>query len=591
MPVSRERMMLLSDWILSKENGGLTLETAKWVLANALSIPQEQLTNICKQADHPLLQDETLFDNVPDEAKALFVTTSLLPQKHFNRAFAWLFGKESINEIDADSFAFHENLKSKDARYSLEQKWSELPLSKDEYEHIYAVFKGISCAFRISYLGYCVRGLKEHRHLSIDAFIELEKDDDEPTLNVSVSPELADYFFDREFKGAKRKFNYKAEEGKADAFIDYMENVFTLKNLSQNKRDMVIEKFGLDNFELDQVFFIYNQNVPDHIVNQLLDLKLINSYSIRKNGSFISDPRLPIEMAKSIVYAEIGKFSEDYLRREDVDEGMRTEFLSKLANATDPYCVHSSISDMAMIGILRRGVLTANEVEIFECRKLKEYSNSLIFEWSAATGIDLPLDLQKKWIAPSQMSSIQLKTYSDIPQIIQLINERRTDHKAMRGLLGRDYEDIDKAISSLFQNKAWTGERLFELIRVCKQEPIHTNTKKILDMLCNGALCKLFSESIYPALVGHGNGDGKYGRAEPAVAYVLRDHHNMLSPCDLDLFIQSNVQFDYKDTDVDLGRVMEMYPDLNEATIAQQLKRQLGKIGDMSTRPRKSHHI
>ncbi len=90
--------MLLSKQLLSKYNDGLTVDTIKWVLKNALNISPNTLyqMKVAQNADHPLMKEESLYDDLPVDVQALFVMEPYFPRKHFDRAFAWLFGKESI---------------------------------------------------------------------------------------------------------------------------------------------------------------------------------------------------------------------------------------------------------------------------------------------------------------------------------------------------------------------------------------------------------------------------------------------------------------------------------------------------------------
>lgn len=593
--------MLLSDRILSKSNESLNLETAKWVIANALKLATSDLAGIRRQADHPLLQDETLFDDVPNEVKALFVATPFLPRKHFNGAFAWLFGKDSIHEIVPESFEVYEKRTAQYPGYLLNEKWAQIPFTKDEYDHVYATFdvfthgddaqatylRGIKSAQHISSLARCLRELKGHKHISVDILkdIRRRRTYEHIELNKDVSAEVANAYFDILFRSAKKKFNHDSKVEKAYSLISAMSEVFELNNLDRAKRDKVISTFGLENFELIEVFKIYNSKIPDEIMTKMFDMGKVLQRTLIHDG-LIKDERIPVELVTELVHDREWRVYTSFFKRQDINKAERFKHLSEITAYK-----HIHEFKMTIINLLQFGLLTLDEIAHFEGRWALACDKNAVFEWSVETGQELPKAVQNNWIVFDRLSKAQLQTYWDIPKIIKMINEHYIERSRTNSPLGLEYDPIEGSVSRLLQNKEWTGELLMKLIKICDKKPVVVEHQKDLDLLRKTALCKLFSESIYPTLVGHGDGVGKYGRAEIPLAYVLSTHPDMLSQHELDLIAQSNIQFDYKDANVDLGEVMQMHPDLNEAAIAQQLKRRLEKIGDMSISPRKSHHI
>ena len=592
--------MLLSDWIFSKKNEGLTLETAKWVIANALSIPSQQLTEICRQADHPILQDETLFDDAPNEVRALFVSTPLLPRKYVNGTFAWLFGKDSINEIDANSFAAYEKLLSQNSEYSLDHKWENIPFTKEEYDHVYEAFyvdKNIPTG---TTLGRCLSGLHRHQHISVETFVSIRKKDRYPPLNLSVSEDVAKICFNKEVDKNKRKFNHHSSGSSAGIFLSSISDVLKLKNLKQEMPDTLLTTFGLENFEHKEVFRLYNGNIPDGIIARMFELDMISKKTIAQHRDLIVDERIPLDMA-----LEAARYCDDvlcagYLKRGDVTPNMRLEFLSEMRakNHSNGGLTYTYKNNMAKL--IENGVLTLSEIEFFECDELRSYDGTAVFKWAIATGNEIPAEMQDRWVDYSHIlprfNKEQLQIYYNLPKIISLISRHYIEGNAGPNPLGSQYEQPKLVIPHLFQNKGWTDDLLLELLKTCNRVPAMAHYKEDLNDLRTGALCKLFSERIYPALTDHPfcDGEGKHGRTEKALAYLLHSNHDLLSPCDIDLLIQSNIQFDYKDDDVDLGQVLSMHPDLNEAIIAEQLKKRLAKIGDDTPTPmtsRKRNHI
>lgn len=584
--------MLLSDWILSKKNEGLTLAAAKWVLTNALSIPPQQLTDICRQADHPLLQDETLFDDIPNDVRALFVSTPLLPRKYFNGAFAWLFGENSIEEIKASSFQSYENLLSQYSGYSIDHKWEEIPFTKDEYDHIYSAFYAAGYDNSGVALARCLNGLHQHQHISVDSFIRLRADGIYPRLNEHVSEEVAGVCFNHYFDEVKNKFECKDSTAKVNFFLSAISEPLKLKNLRQEIPNMAIATFGLENFKHREVFQLYNGNIPDEIMTKMIELDMI---SPGQSKDLILDERIPLKMALEAVKYRYDLLCSGCLKRSDVTPSMRLEILSEMRakNYSDgmlTYSYKKTVTDL-----INRGILTLPEIELVECKELNFYDSNSIFRWSIVTGCPLPRELQEKWInyqgVRDKFSKEQLQVYWDLPRVVKLIIDHYINRLTVGSPLGTESESVKDTIPYLFQNKGWTGELLLELLKACNQAPAIAILKRTLNSLRTGALCKLFSESVYPALVSNGDGVGKHGRVEIPLACIPSDAPDMLSQCELDLIAQSNIQFDYKDADVDLGHAIRTHPGLNEAVIAQQLKRRLEKVGDMSTSPRKSNHI
>ncbi|HDX8428238.1 TPA: hypothetical protein RQN23_002938 [Aeromonas veronii] len=590
--------MLLSDWILSKKNEGLTLKAAKWVIANALSIPSQQLTEICRHADHPILQDETLFDDVPNEVRALFVSTPLLPRKYVNGTFAWLFGKNSINEIDANSLEFHEKLTSEHPRYSLNHKLETVPFTKDEYDHLYSSFYVEKYIPTDTTLGRFLSSLHRHQHISAETFIRLAEQGSHLQLNENVSEEVAKLCFSREVEKNRRKFNHPNSGSSAGLFLSCI-SALKLKNLKQDVRDTIITTFGIENFKHEEVFRVYNGNIPDSIMAKMFE---IGSISLVQHKDLIIDERIPLEMASKVAFYYDDLLCSGYLKRSDLTKDIRIEFLSemKAKNNSDGKLTYTYINNMTKL--IADGVLTLAEIEYFECDEIKKHDNAAIFKWALKTGNDIPTEMQDRWIDSSgsifpRFNKDQLQVYWDIPKIISLINRHYIEGKAGSNPLGSQYEEPKDVIPYLFQNKGWTAELLLDLLKVCNQAPaVPVVFKRGLNNLREAALCKLFSESIYPALTDHPHcdGEGKYGRTEKVLAYLLKSNHDMLSQCDIDLIVHSNLHFDYKDDDIDLADELIKHPDLHGAVVAEKLKKRLTQIGDDSPTPmtsRKSNHL
>ena len=125
--------MLFSNLTLSVYNNNLTADTVRWMLKNALSIDPNMLFQLKAgaNADHPLMKEESLYDDLPVDVQALFVMEPYFPRKHFDRAFAWLFGKESIAQINADDFSHYTQLAKKNSCYTSMDSWKNLQLTSD----------------------------------------------------------------------------------------------------------------------------------------------------------------------------------------------------------------------------------------------------------------------------------------------------------------------------------------------------------------------------------------------------------------------------------------------------------------------------
>jgi hypothetical protein len=580
--------MLLSPWFISNNNPGLTADALHFVLKNALSLDGDELRAIKWRAHIPLMELDSTYDDLPLEVLGAFVMEPYFPRKHFNRAFAWLFGKESIGEIDAESFSCHDQIRRQHACYSLSENLAELQFTKEEYDHLYGEFSKLIGVRTDRYFNAFKEGLVRHHHLSAEAYMgsrRMQSDSYFPSFGVCT--EIANHKFDQ----CLRNFNFDCEheglttgESRAHKLMEAMELTLTLDNLGMDKRREVHAMIGPQHLGLEWLIDIYNNEIPDDVFEAELAHGVINKVEIDKVPGILSDIRIPREMATAIVFstpASLANYAVPYFNRKDIGSTERKRLLLGLLEAQNDNAVRGRDKDLAkkaMASLLTNGLLTLPEVEFMHDKHQDPYRmRDLVFQWMNASGVELPPAIQDRWTQHDFCSAVQLLHYHDIPTLVETMR-------------GHYFDEPDKpeqkalAVATphiaLF-NTRWTRELLLELIDITRQAPYRPEQqeRENLDMLRKEAFNKLFSESFYLSL-DRDDLTGRYGRAENLLARLLDGDAHRLSEFDINLIIHSRLQFDYADDEVDLAASLACHPELNNRIVAGRLSLRLEQSGD-----------
>ena len=563
--------MILSSWILSEDNKGLTLDAIKWILKNALVMDQNDIYQLKthEHANHPLMKEESLYDDLPVEIQGLFVMEPYFPRKYFNRAFAWLFGKESIEQIDAASFSHYEQLVDQNSAYTLSGTWKALPFTDDEYCHIYSEFGksfGVNFGFEFS---SCQIELMQHDRITPEIYRnEMSNDFKSPPLDVCAV--IADEF-------ASRRMARLSSNPRHNSLPDLLDlvDVVNMENLPRDRRDKLLSMFDVNEIGLYGVNFIYGGKIPDDYYDALLASGTINAKSIMAEPSLLSHMRLPAKEAEQIAFSCPVECAIEYFRRSDLTEELREKFLLLLVSEQENDCMRNSFNaSNALNQLMISGALTLPEMEIIQGKYEGLFGYSL-FKWSEKTGIEIPPAMQEKWLGDG-FNSTQLRLYHDIPALVDSIRFFYTQKR----LLNQQPRTVNpQVLSSALLNPRWTTDLLLELIDITREPPNVPSFVNSQRTLRNDIWRKLFGESFYPSL-DKTDLTGPYGRAENLLARLLEGDAHLLSDFDINLIIHSRLQLDYADDEVSLAASLANHPEINERIVAERLKLRVAHIND-----------
>lgn len=573
--------MLLSPWFISNHNPGLTADALHFVLKNVLSLGEDVLNTFKERANIPLMRLESTYDDLPLEVQGLFVMEPYFPRKHFNRAFAWLFGKESIEQIDAESFAHHERLKFKNYCYSLGRKLDELQFTKEEHKHIYDEFSKLSGIKNDVYFCNCKDALIRHKHFSVDDFLENRKSSRISPLDLfNANADVSGLIFSELLSDFERNWSGLAGEDKVRKLIEEMELPLSFEYLSEDRRREMHAMIEPKYLTLKRLKTIYNYDIPDDVFEAELGKGVINKRGINQHPEMLSDERLPKEMAAAMVFSTPeapAKYAVHYFSRKDINEAEREKVLLVLLDAQ----INDQLEDglpakKAMANLISKGLLTLPEIELVHDKHQDPYDmRDIIFQWMNNSGIELPPAIQEKWTAHEFCSCAQLLHYHDIPTLVETLRahylekDKRPDQKAWR-VMSPDL--------ALF-NPRWTREPLLELLDITRQAPHEPKLQESMNKIRAEVINKLFCESIYPSLDKE-DLTGRYGRAENLLARVLDGDAHRLGEFDINLIINSRLQLDYEDAEVNLANSLARHPELNERIIAERLQLRMDLMSD-----------
>lgn len=567
--------MLLSPWILSKNNRGLTLDTVKMVLANSTRLTPAELADIKHEANHPLLSDDSLFDEMPNEVRGLFVMENYFPRKYFNSSFAWLFGKDRIEDIDGDDFFTYERLNQKHPGYTLTHLWRYLPFTLEEHNHLQETFRKVFGSDLDPELRACLFGLMEQPHIDIRMYsFDRAKFKTPTSLSFDVSSDIANFDFDKKYEEFDHFCNMIGDTNKVRRIMDGLRDSLRFSNLSTSRREKLVSKFGLNELGVKNIYRVYNDKIPDEVFKHLLSSGMINESSIKDTPELICDLRIPLEDATRFSLQSPASFALRYFTRSDLTEDLRMQMLEavlKEQQHDDEEYRFAAIR--AISGLLTGGHLTLPEVVAIEGKMDETDARVSLFQWSQKTGIPLPVALQNKWTEDGFITDGQFQVFHDAAKLVNLIKEFYID-----GVCNGTFRT--PVPSAFLLNKGLTTELLFDLVKICRQPPANDSAQKQLDDLCEQVLYKMAAEGFYPPLVGNGNGTGIHGRPEKILAHMLDGDLGSPSQFDIDFIVKADLQFDYSDADVCLTSSLARNPELNEEIAAQRLKWKLERMQD-----------
>lgn len=592
--------MLLSPSLLSKDNTSLTAESLKWMLKNAFALlGSDAIAAFKKTASHPLMREESTYDDLPVEVLAAFVMEPYFPRKHFNRAFAALFGKERIDQIDAASFSFHEHLKIEHKCYSLRAYWSGLPFTEDEFTHLYGEFGKMWGKNKSPYFDACYRELSSHVLITPEMYLKNKSKGIHYSIySTDACAGIADLMFDEKFAQMEEWNKYLDTKLQPEHLLNEMRYELKFNNLSKAKREMVASRFSLDVFSVNGIAKIYPNHIPDDVFDKMLHAGMISKDGLKSQASILKDSRIPSALAEEIVLSSPVLYSSAYFCRDDLNAEQRKAVISALADIAMGDQQEAAEGAVKSIGaLIINGLLTLPEIEliaghhdgmgnglfssnatgpgfVLSADDREDLAGNL-FVWSKKTGIALPPAIQDKWTEAGFVSNDQLQLYHDIPTLIGSI-------KASFGINHGNLPErpIHRlALSLVLHNERWTGPDLLALLKDCRLDVPNIDTQENMKKFRKYILRKLFSESFYPSLERE-DLTGPHGRAENLLAHLLDGDAHLLNEFDINLIIHSRLQLDYADSDVSLAASLANHPDLNERIVAERLKMRLEQLSE-----------
>jgi hypothetical protein len=587
--------MLLPSTFMTISNTSLTIENLNWVLKNAGVIGPNTLNKFKKSANHPLMKEESAYDDVPIEVLAAFAMEPYFPRKHFDRAFSWLFGKETISQIDAESFRYHEQLKNVNACYSLTDYWSHLQFTQDEYCHIFAQFSQLFNWSHGNYLSICGRDLKRHHLLTPEMYFAGVSRE---SISFNSHTDIADHVFDEEISAFHECNGMHLQGVGVRGLLNSVRLSLGLKNLSMAKRDFLLSILSVEELGLKGVSEIYRHAIPDVVFSELLENGLIHSGVAKFNPEILLDKRLPLELATEIAFSSPVMFAGAFFSRTDVSPELRKDFISALTQLAYTSTGEHAYDVIKRINLLiLTGLPTYPEVEHIlahydemvhryssgnapdlDDEFIDEYGDGLahsLFVWSQKTGISLPPALQDKLTQDGFTTKTQLQMYHDVSTLVDAIKAYYGVHNSNRPVK----PILNMSETTVLSNRHWTHEYLLELVHASRREDIPPASQEGMNALRQEVFYKLFSESFYPSLF-RDDLTGPYGRAENLLAHLLDGDAELVSDFNINLIIHSGIQLDYVDDEVDLAASLARCPELNERIVSERLRLQVEHLSD-----------
>ncbi|HDX8428309.1 TPA: hypothetical protein RQN23_003009 [Aeromonas veronii] len=558
---------------------------AKWVLEHAHLLSKEQLKDIKAQADSPVLNDETLFDELPPNVRALFVNEAYFPKRLFNSTFAWLFGAESIGGIGEAGIKHHRELVDSDPRYLLDDL-HRLPLTQAEYEHVfYALFNNTTRSEN-HYIENCIRGLASHPHLTAeinkeasDAYIFYMHSD-------HISRELADSLYDEAYAQCMEFWDDMGMNPDAEKIVNDLRRNLSCTNLSDSKRYGLLEKFGYKKLSINDINNFFNGAIPDDVINGALSNGLINKKMSLDCSFILKDVRIPEPLAKDIAEGNPDYFASNYLRRTDLSAAHREWAVKKLIETTiHPYPADFAEASKRLASLIEDGLLTESEISGLVTNNNWFQFRSAAAKWISEKRPDVSSDFMKLLVSEGFVVTKLAEIHDNVDDLLTALKQRFWDgDQAKWGVMGFDW----------INNKNWTIGKLLELValfREPEEHAIQVKNNAFRQMLANfskgsdefaiqirkHAFRRILGEFIYPSVIeGVAIPHGETGKV---IVSLLKDKQ-FIEEEDIKPLAMTVVNTESWDDEANLPAALVTHPGLNEEVVALRLQRRLNGIAE-----------
>ncbi len=560
--------MLVPNRVLSKENEGLTREMARWVLEHAHLLSKEQLKDIKVRADSPVLNDETLFDELPPNVRALFVNEAYLPKRLFNSTFAWLFGVESIGDIGEAGIKHHRELVDRDPKYLLDDL-HRLPLTQAEYEHVFYAFFNNTTRNSDNYIGNCIMGLASHPHLTAeinkeasDAYVFYMHSDD-------ISRELADSLYDDAYEQCMDFWDDMGLEPDAEKIANDLRRNLNCTNLSGSKRYDLLDRFGYKKLSINDINNFFGGSIPDDVIKDALANGLINK-GINLNSAFIlEDVRIPELLARDIVANNPSYFASNYLRRTDLSSANREWAVKRLIDkTTHPYPADWADVNKQLASLIEEGFLTESEIS-----NLSTSNNWFAFRNAAAKWIsekrpEVSSDFRKLLASEGFVVTKLAEIHGNVEDLITALRQRFLDGNLSKwNVMGFDW----------INNENWTVGKLLELVDALREPEVQAMHSDYDTQIRKHAFQRIFGEFIYPSVIS--GLAVSHGEIEKVIASLLKDGQ-FIEEEDHFPLAMAVINIEHWDEDADLPTALVAHPGLNEEVVALRLQRRLDGMAE-----------
>lgn len=557
--------MLVPNRVLSKENEGLTREMAKWVLEHAHLLSKDQLKDIKAQADSPVLNDETLFDELPPNVRALFVNETYFPKRLFNSTFAWLFGAESIGGIGEDGIKHHRELVDSDPRYLLDDL-HRLPLTQAEYEHVFYAFFNNTKRSENHYMENCIRGLASHPHLTAeinkeasDAYIFYMHSD-------HISRELADTLYDEAYAQCMEFWDDMGMNPDAEKIVNDLRRNLSCTNLSSSKRYDLLDEFGYKKLSINDINNFFNGAIPDDVINGALSNGLINKKMSLDCSFILKDVRIPEPLAKDIAEGNPDYFASNYLRRTDLSAAHREWAVKKLIDTTThPYPADFAEASKRLASLIEDGLLTESEISGLATNNNWFQFRSAAAKWISEKRPDVSIDFRKLLVSEGFVVTKLAEIHDNVDDLLTALKQRFLDgDQAKWGVMGFDW----------INNENWTIGKLIELIELVE---LFRESDAYVNQVRKQAFRRILGEFIYPSVI-----DGvaiPHGETEKVMVSLLKDRQ-FIEDEDIKPLALAVANIEHLDNESSFSAALVTHPELNEEIVALRLQRRLNGMAE-----------
>ncbi|MFQ2234996.1 hypothetical protein ACK32R_04695 [Aeromonas dhakensis] len=575
--------MLIPHNVLSKSNTGLTGEMAKLVLSSAPRLSWDTLKGIKAKADSPILNDESLFDELSMDARSHFVMEPYFPRRLVDQTTAWMFEVSTIEEIDAEaakrfanSFRMNKE-RGHDVRGFL-RKLSEGGISKELHGRLLTAFMSAAHSEGKTdgqLMRYATR-LLSHKHTTLAQYLASNGENGiYYDINPDVDAEFADAYLELCVKDNLKFWEEVKPMASSKYIVEGARVAFGLKNVSQGKRKEVINRFGLEDLDAEQIHLVYGGVIPDDALKHMLEKGLITDDMPKSCVYLITDERVPLKKALRLVEESPTKFAMACLSRADLDEKDREFVISKvlgLVNHPDAGKSERGIDTLCVA--IEKGFVSLDRA--ISCTD--EYADVIFakatFKRAFCNGESLPVEMKDKYICQGFISIEQVMLHHDVDALLEAIRRKLIDNQDSVGG-GYLYWSGDVGISFV-NNPNWTPNKLLELVELFSSMELILGHPTFSADVRRAAFSRLFGEHVYPSVIsGAPLGDGL---AERAVASLLNLSASIIDGADLDLL--SRIDFDYDRKDVDIGAALAKYPEIHEVMLSNRLMLKMNEIPD-----------